>query len=163
MDATMVSLPPTKSVRDLLLDLLRRRIDLCPGHPYAPERGERATLAVYVDDAMRTRAVAIADLPFSAYAGAAIGLITSGSAEAAIDTKALPAPIRENLRELLNACASLLEAEGVPHVRLYEMYPPGTTPPIDVSGYARAVGRRLDLEVTVAGYGAGRLSIVLVG
>ena len=159
----MTSLPPAKAVRDLLLDLLGRNVDVAPGDPYAPEGGERATLAVYVDDAMRTRAVAVADLPFSAYAGAAIGLVPAGGAEAAIEDRALSTAIEENLYEVLNICAALLNAEGAPHVKLYGMYGPGTVPPVDVSGFARTIGRRLDLQVTVTGYGAGRLSLVLVG
>jgi hypothetical protein len=163
MDATMTPLPPAKAVRDLLLDLLGRNIDVAPADPYAPEGGERATLAVYVDDSMRTRAVAVADLQLSAYAGAAIGLVPAGGAEAAIEDGALPTAIEENLYEVLNICAALLNAEGLPHVKLYGMYGPGTVPPVDVSGFARTIGRRLDLQVTVAGYGAGRLSIVLVG
>lgn len=159
----MTPLPPGKAVRDLLLDLLGRNVDVAPGDPYAPEGGERATLAVYVDDAMRTRAVAVADLPLSAYAGAAIGLIPAGGAEAAIEDRALSTAIEENLYEVLNICAALLNVEGAPHVKLYAMYGPGTVPPVDVSGFARAIGRRLDLQVTVTGYGVGRLSLVLVG
>jgi len=159
----MTPLPSPKAVRDLLLERLGREIALRPGVPYVPEEGERATLAVYVDAAVRTRAVVIADLPFSAYAGAAVGLLTSGSAEEAIADRALPGAIRENLRRLLEACAALLNEDGAPTVRYYAMHAPGTVPPTDVSGYARVVGRRLDYEVTVAGYGVGRLSVVLVG
>ncbi|HET7328547.1 MAG TPA: hypothetical protein VFJ14_14820 [Nocardioidaceae bacterium] len=157
------ALPTTKALRDLLLDLLGRDVEVAPTEPYAPEADERATSAVYVDDSMHTSAVMVADLPFSAYAGAAIGLVPVGGAKAAIEDRELAPTVRDNLYEVLNICASLLNGEGRPHVKLHTMYEPGAWPPADVSAYAKALGRRLDLTVDIAGYGSGRLSIVVVG
>lgn len=160
MPTALTPVPASKDVRDLLEQLLDRGVEVAPGDPYAPADGERATLAVYVDDQMHTRAVAVADLPFSAYVGAAIGLLPVGGAEAALEDKALSPTLRENLHEVLNIVAALLNPEGAPHVRLYAMHAPGEVPPIDVSGFARTLGRRLDLRVDVAGYGSGRFSLV---
>lgn len=160
MGTALTPVPAPKDVRDLFAGLLGRRVEVAPADPYAPGDGERATLAVYVDDQMRTRAVAVADLPFSAYVGAAIGLIPVGGVEAALEDKELSPVLRENLHEVLNVAASLLNAEGLPHVRLYAIHAPGEVPPIDVSGFARTLGRRLDLHVEVSGYGSGRFSVV---
>ena len=154
--------PTPREVRDLLRDLLARDVEVEVGDPYAPEPGERATLAVYVDDLVRTRAVAVADLDFSAYAGAAIGLVPPGGARVAVEERELSPMIAENLYEVLNICASLLDAEGLVHVKLHEVFAPGAVPPTDVAAFARTLGRRLDLGITIAGYGAGRLSLVLV-
>lgn len=118
---------------------------------------------MYVDDATIVRAVMVADLPFSAYAGAAIGLVPVHGAESAIAEKKLPETLEENLNEVLNIAASLLNAEGLPHLRLYQVYAPGNLPPADVSNCARILGGRLDLAVEIAGYGKGRLSVVVLG
>jgi len=159
----MTPVPAPKAVRDLLLELLDRGVEVDVADPYAPEPGEVSTLAVYVDDAMRTTAVALADIGFSARAGAAIGLVPPGGAEVAIEENELSPMVAENLYEVLNICASLMNAEGLPHVKLHQVYAPGVLPPADAAAYARSFGRRLDLAVTIAGYGAGRLSLVLVG
>jgi hypothetical protein len=163
MIAAVTPVPAPKLVRDLLEDLLGRQVDVRPGEPLSPEDDRATTVAVYVDDSLTLRLVGVADVAFSAYAGASIGLVPVGRAELAVEERSLPETIEENLYEVLNICAALLNAEGVPHVKLYGMYGPGTVPPVDVSGFARTIGRRLDLQVTVAGYGAGRLSLVLVG
>ena len=158
----LARVPAPKDVRDLLLDLLDRHVEVEVGAPYAPEPGERATYAVYVNDLMRTRAVAVADLAFSAYAGAVIGLVPPGGAQVAVESGELSPMIAENLHEVLGTCASLFNAAGLPHVKLHEVFAPGSVPPTDVAAYARTLGRRLDLGITLAWYGTGRLSLVLI-
>jgi hypothetical protein len=66
----------------------------------------------------------------------------------------------ENFAELLNIGVSLLNHDGAPHVRLYGTHEPGELPPTDVLEPLRGLGRRLDLTVTIAGYGTGSISIV---
>ena len=156
-------MPAAKPVRDMLTDLLGRNVEVVVSTPYAPMHGEPGTLAVYVDDRTIVRAVMVADLPFSAYAGAAIGLVPVHGAEEAIKEKLLPQALEENFYEVLNISASLMNAEGLPHLRLYQMYAPGTLPPTEVSNCARILGGRLDLAVEIAGYGKGRLSVVVLG
>jgi hypothetical protein len=160
---TRPRVPAPKPVRDMLTELLGRNVEVTVGAPYAPRLGESGTLAVYVDDATIVRAVMVADLPLSAYAGAAIGLVPVAGAEEAIELKLLPQSLEENLYEVLNISASLLNAEGLPHLRLYQMYAPGNLPPAEVSACARIMGGRLDLTVEIAGYGRGRLSVVVLG
>lgn len=158
----LTPVPAPKAVRDLLRDLLDRNVEVGLADPYAPEPGERHTLAVYVDDALHTAAVAVADLPFSAHAGAAIGLVPPPGAEVAIEERELSPMLAENLHEVLDICASLLNDVGLPHLRLHQVFAPGAAAPADLGTYARVLGRRLDLQVTIAGYGGGRLSLVLV-
>jgi hypothetical protein len=154
-------LPTPKAVRDLLLDLLGRNVEVTAvPDMYAPPRNEPATLAVYVDDGMRTMAVVAADLQFSAYVGAAIGLVPKGGADAAIEDGELSPLLQDNLSEVLNICASLLNTPGQPHVRLHAAYAPGVVPPGDVPAFATVLGQRLDLTVEVGGYGKGRFSII---
>lgn len=157
---TETPIPPAKPVRDLLEDLLGRDVDVRPGAPLSPEHDRSTTVAVYVDDALQLRLVGVADLAFSAYAGAAIGLVPAGAAQAAVEDRLLPSNIQDNLYEVLNICAALLNAEGLPHVKLHTVHFPGATPPHQVLSVACTLGRRLDLEVDIAGYGTGRFSLV---
>jgi hypothetical protein len=58
--------------------------------------------------------------------------------------------------------ASLFNAPGADHLRLYELHPAGPALPPQLQAQALTLGRREDVEVDIAGYGAGRLSVVLV-
>ncbi len=152
--------PSPKAVRDLLAGLLGRDVDVAVVEPFAPEPGRPATFAVYVDDALRARAVAVADLAFSAFSAAAIGLVPVRAARTAVERRALTPMLQENLAEVLDVCAALFTADGEPHVRLHAVYPVGVPAPSDVVAFAGVLGRRIDLETTIASYGVGRLSLV---
>jgi hypothetical protein len=68
----------------------------------------------------------------------------------------------ENLGEVFNILTALFNVPERPHLKMYAVHLPGELPAADVSASLRAFGKRSDLEVTVAGYGTGKLSIVLV-
>ena len=153
------TLPSIKDVRDMLTDLLGKDVTTAPSAPVEPDKP--IGIGVFVDDSTRTAAVAVADLKLAAYLGAAIGLVPPGGAEAAIEDGVLPATISDNFAEVLNILSALFNTPGAPHLRLYATYGPGEVPPTDVSALVRGHGGRLDLDVTIAGYGQGRLSFVL--
>jgi hypothetical protein len=155
-------LPNPKEIRDLLTDLLGRDVTLSPSAPLAPTPRTPCTIGVYVDDALQVTAVVSFDLPLSAHAGAAIGLVPVAGAEAAIEEGTLNDTLRENVYEVLNIGASLFNPEGATHLRLYDVHHAGAPVPPDVLAKALTLGRREDLAVQVAGYGSGRLSYVLV-
>lgn len=162
MSGGMTHLPGIKDVKDALEGLLGRDVDTNHGDPFAGEPKALTTYAVFVDDRLGTRAVAVADLPFSAFASAAIGLVPLGGAEIAIEESDLSPMLQENLYEVLNVLASVFNVDGAPHVKLYAVHHVGQAVPGDVAGYAAMLGRRLDLELKIASYGAGRLSFVCV-
>lgn len=156
--ATLV-LPSPKDVRDLVEGLLGRDVTVSPGRPVVPTEEVRAGVGVYVDDSLKMAAVAVADLAFCAFAGSALGLIPVASAEGASEEGLTPA-MWDNFCELLNVGASLLNADGAPHLRLYGTTPPTELPANDVGELLRGFGNRIDLQIGIAGYGTGSLSIV---
>ena len=157
-----VHLPQPKQLRDLLADLLGRDVTLTPSAPFAPGADTPASVALYVDDSLRISALIACDLAFSAYAGAALGLIPVGDAAAAIGDGKVTDAISENLYEVLNIAASTFNVTGADHLRLHALHPAG--PPLDpqVRISTLTLGRREDLAVDIAGYGAGLLSVVLL-
>jgi hypothetical protein len=155
-------LPNPKEIRDLLVELLDRPIQVAPTAPLAPTPKNPCTVAVYVDDRLQVTAIAAFDLPLSAHAGASIGLVPPAGAEAALAEGVLSDTLRDNVYEVLNIAASLFNADGATHVRLYDVHHVGNPLPGDVMVKALTLGRREDLSVEVGGYGAGKLSVVLV-
>lgn len=155
-------LPVPKQIRDLLAELLDREVTLSPSTPLAPTPKNPCTIGLYVDDLLQVTSLIAFDLSLSAHAGAAIGLVPVGGAEAAIEEGILNDTLRDNLYEVLNIAASLFNVEGATHVRLYDVHHAGVAVPPDVLARSLTLGRREDLAVDVAGYGSGRLSVVMV-
>jgi hypothetical protein len=81
--------------------------------------------------------------------------------EDAMKLGTLTAMLAENVGEICNVFTGLLNRDGGPHVKLHQLFEPGQLPPADVSANMIALGRRMDLTVSVARYGAGKLSISL--
>ncbi len=154
-------LPSTAEIREMLVGLLDRDIEIAPAPPLLPGPRLPASVALYVDDSMRVSAVVVCDLEMSCYAGAALGLATPPTAEKSITRGILDETLRENLYEVLNIAASLFNAEGARHLRLYDLHPAGDPIPANILAHTLTLGLRQDLSVTIGGYGTGRVSIVL--
>jgi hypothetical protein len=156
-------LPVPKAVKDLFEELLGRPVTVGIGEPFRPpDLKAQPLVSTYVDDRMTLRAVIGMDLPLAAYAGAALGLIPAGGAKACIEDKELSANVAENITEVCNILSSLLNHEGQPRLRMHETYLPGNPAPTDAAGQLQAIGRRLDLNVDVQGYGQGRMAFSYV-
>ncbi len=160
-DTAPVHLPGAKEVRDLLEGLVGRDVKVAPSTPLAPGPYSPCSVAVYVDDLLRVSAVIACDAALSAWAGAAIGLVPVKRADEVRLAGVLTPDIEENLYEVLNVAAALFNVPGAAHLRLHVLHPAGPALPADALARALALGRRLDLQVEIAGYGTGRLSVVL--
>ncbi len=152
-------LPSRHAVRSLIGDLVGRAVDLTDGD--AIPSTATNVVAVYVDDRTSMMAVVVCDLAGAAYLGGALGLLPPAGVEDAIDEKDLYPLLRDNCYEVLNVLAAVFNAPGAPHVRLYEMYGPNDSVPPDVAKLAYAVGGRMDVILSISGYGDGCLSVVV--
>ena len=159
--ATDTSLPSARAVRNLLETLLGRDVAVTPAAPVEVGPLDPAHVAVYVDDRTRMVATAVADLPLAVHCGAALGLTPRRVADEAVRSRQLTALLRADVDEVLNVVSTLFNHAGAPHVRLHSTFAPGERLPADVDSVVHTVGRRLDLHVDVAAYGAGRLGLVL--
>jgi hypothetical protein len=148
-------------MRELLEGLTGRDVSVTTGPPLLPGPRVPATVGVYVDDSLQIAALSCMDLALSARAGASLALMPPPAAEAAIEDGSLDEALRDNLYEVLNIAASVFNVAGADHVRLYAMHPAGGPLPADLQARAMTLGRRLDLSIEIAGYGAGQWSTVL--
>lgn len=154
-------LPGSLAVRNLFEDLLGRDCNVNPGDPLAADDLKTATVAVYTDGSQQIYGVVGMELSLAANVGAALGLLPPGAAEDSIDEKQLFPNLAENVFELCNVLTSLLNREGAPHVKLYQVVYPGMPLPADARAHLLALGRRLDLTIEVSRYGKGRFSLSL--
>ena len=154
--------PPVKVLRDMLSDLLGRGVEVAPADPWSPSVSDPGAVAVYVDDGSRLRGLICCDLSLSVSLSASIALIPANTAASCLEEGQLTDDMVENLNEVLNILATLFNLSDGPHVRLYALHVPGEQPPADLCAQLRAYGKREDLTIEVAGYGGGRISLVLV-
>jgi len=155
-------LPAALTVRNLFEDLLGRDVNVSPGDPMVAADLPTGAFAIYTDSSQQLYAVLGMQLALAANAGAALGLLPAGAAEDSIEEKTLSPTLAENVFELCNVLTSLLNREGAPHVKLYQVIYPGMNLPNDARAHLLALGKRLDLTVEVARYGKGKLSLSLV-
>lgn len=160
-DQTVVHLPEPKEVRDLLGDLLGRDVTLKPGPPFAVAAHYPASIAQFVDDRLVVRAVVAFDLPLSAHAGSALALVPASGAEQAIEDGALNETMAEGLQEVFNVVSSIFNVGEATHLKLYSAATAGQELPPDARIRTQVLGRRADFIVEVAGYGSGRVAVVL--
>jgi hypothetical protein len=153
------SLPSRHAVRIVLEGLTGRDIDLKDGRPVEPRTTN--VVAVYVTDKLATSALCVVTIEGAARLGGALGLLPRGGVEDCIAGRDLDGPVRENCYEVLNVLSAVFNTPNAPHVRLYTMYGPNETVPTDVAALSAAVGNRMDVAFTVAGYGDGMLSLVV--
>jgi hypothetical protein len=152
-------LPNRHAVRNTIQDLIGRDVELSDGVP--PQAKTTNVVAVYVTDKLATSAVAVVDLECAARMGGSLGMIPKAVVEEAIAARELPSPLDENCYEVLNVLAAVFNVPNAPHVRLYKMYGPNSPLPADVAALGALAGSRMDVELVIAGYGAGMLSIVV--
>ena len=63
--------------------------------------------------------------------------------------------------EVLNVLSAVFNVGNAPHVRLYEMYGPRDEVPPDVASLAAMLGARMDVNLSIGGYGTGQMAIVV--
>ncbi|MFI7596931.1 hypothetical protein [Actinoplanes sp. NPDC049681] len=154
-------IPASLAVRNLFEDLLGRDVNVSTGSPMTAEHLPTGLFAIYTDN-QRLYAVLGMTLSLAANAGAALGLLPAGAAEDSIEEKTLFPNLAENVFELCNVFTSLLNREGAPHVKLYQVIYPGMELPNDARAHLLALGKRLDLDIEVSRYGKGKFSLSLV-
>lgn len=160
---TTTPLPTAVDIRELFAGLLGRDVDAQLGTGAVdPHKHPGAIVGVYVDDALTLKAIILMDLALTAYAGSSIALMGVRVTEDVLKAELLSPVLYDNAAEILNVAASLFNAEGAPHVRLYEAYAPREVLPGDVDKWVLSHVQRVDLELAIGGYGAGRMSVLLV-
>jgi hypothetical protein len=156
---TSSPLPSRHAVRVLLEDLTGRPIELVDAEPPAPKSTN--VVAVYVTDQLKMSAVAVLDLEGAAWLAGALGMIPKGGVQEAIDERDLQGMLLDCAHEVLNVLSAVFNVGQAPHVRLYQMYGPNDVVPGDAASLAAAVGARMDVSLSIGGYGSGLMSVVV--
>jgi hypothetical protein len=158
----IVPVPVRASVRDLLADLLGRRVSVTDAPPQVLDPAAPALAASYVRDDGTPVAVCVCDLRLAGSAGAALGEAPPDDALAQIEAGRLEGDVEEFFREVVNILAKLLNSPATPHVRLGEVLPVPGPLAAAVAAVVLEPGARVDYAVAVEGYGTGTLTLLAV-
>lgn len=151
-------LPTRHAVRTLIEGLVGRDVEVKDCDPITAKPSN--LVAAYVTDKLQVAVVIVVDIECGARLGGALGMLPRGGVDDAIKELDLAGLLRDNTYEVLNVLAAVFNVDNAPHVRLYEMYGPVAAVPSDVLALSQMIGSRMDLELNIAGYGVGNLSIV---
>ncbi|WP_248580347.1 hypothetical protein [Nocardioides sp. InS609-2] len=152
-------LPTPRALVTTLTDLLDRDVTLTPAPPFIPGPFRPATLGVYVDDSLQVVAVGVLDIALSAYASASLVMLPRKAAWEAVSSHTLTTPLRDQLHVVLTTLGELLTIPGE-RIHLYAVHAAGDRPPEFVLHKTWVLERRLDVRITVPGYGSGLLALV---
>ena len=99
-------------------------------------------------------------LPFCSWSGAALALLPAGLAQDAIKSGKLDQALQDNFAEVANVLTATFREFGERVILGKIQYGSAQLLPEDVRPCV-AAPRRLDLEVTITGYGVGRCGLLL--
>lgn len=134
--------------------LLGRRVVVKRGNPTKVA----AAVSSYTNTENVLAAAVAFDLELANFAAAALPMVPSAVATDAIAGRKVDAEMLENLREVANIMASLFTCPAA-HIKLRELARTPPAPPGDLLPILVRPARRLDLDIDVTGYSAGRLAV----
>ncbi|HET7486349.1 MAG TPA: hypothetical protein VFJ85_00370 [Acidimicrobiales bacterium] len=153
--------PTAMSVRSLLSDLLGRAVEVQMLTRKELTSKAAAAVAVYVSETGALAGVAAVDLAVGGALGAGLALLPPRLVAEGEAAGELQDDVMENLAEVFNVMTPILNAEGRPRVTLDMVYRSSDQLPAPVSKMLDGQVGQVPLNVSVSGYGAGNLAIVV--
>ncbi|MEO8201876.1 MAG: hypothetical protein ABI679_15200 [Gemmatimonadota bacterium] len=129
----------------------------------APAYGGTITgsVAAYAAADGSVQALCVLDLSLSVLFGAALMMIPAEAAREMIRDRQVEGNIQENLHEVANVASQLVNRSGQGRLALHDVYLPAAVAPAEVLQILANPATRLDLQLTIEGYGTGMFSLLL--
>lgn len=154
-------MPAQDEVRRVLSSLFGRPVTVTriPAVPRGPM--DKVTMSLFTQEDGTVRVVAMADLAFTAFAGASLTMIPAPMAERQAASGQIDEMVLENFREIMNILAGCFNGPSVAHVKLTDLVrlPKDKLAP-GVDAMTRKPAARLDFTVQIPNYGTGKLSFL---
>lgn len=160
MDATPQVLPELERVEETLVCLFGRQVVVSPAKLKLRAKKARV-FAAYIDDDDELAAMWTANAEAAGYLGAALSMLPVAVAREATRARSLSDVIRENLYEVVNIFANLFDSPGAPHIRLDRLVTSKDGLADAATALLRKPRSQLDLQIDIAGYGAGQIAFVI--
>jgi hypothetical protein len=152
--------PIQEDIRDLLVDLLGRGAAVDKIKVADRSNDEPALIAEFVTDEEEVGALCAMDTDFTLRCGAALSMVPTTVVEEAMRRGELPDHLVENVQEVANILAQLLNSPRTPHLRLRAVHQLPTDLPTEVVQLLAEPEFRRDFAIAIEGYGNGRMSLL---
>lgn len=128
--------------------------------------GTTWAVALYVDPQGKPAALTLFDFTLACYAGAALSIVPVSTANECIQARQMEELLQDNLSEVLNIGSAVFNTPEGRHVRLKAMVlvddpAHAAALPDEFKAILATPGERLDVNLTINGYGSG--SAIFVG
>lgn len=151
-------LPALPAIGAMLSDLLSVPVAIKALVPALAQEG--TSVAIYRCSTSNDIAnVLLCDMGFVAAVGASLSMIPAGVAAEAVRTGRPSEAIVENWAEVVNIASSLYNNASQLHVRLVERHVKPPKLPPEVIAAVQRCKVRIDAEISVKGYGSGKLAM----
>lgn len=117
---------------------------------------------VFIANGEAPGAVYLLDLELAAALGAALVMMPAGLVKESVQDKAMFPGLVDNSFEVLNVMSRLVNRAGGIHYKIREQVLTGVALAPDAAAVVENHTQRIDLKLSVDGYGSGRLTIVIV-
>ncbi|MDN5881754.1 MAG: hypothetical protein L0H37_05205, partial [Nitrosospira sp.] len=154
-------LPPANAIARMLSELTGREVTAKAASTKLMASGMQA-VGTYFGECESLRVVVCCDLAVGGSLGAALVMVPAARVDDCLQEKCLDETLTENLYEVFNILAAVFPQNGSPRVILRGLHCGAAIPGEVKAVLANPLGR-LDLEIDVAGYRSGRLSILARG
>jgi hypothetical protein len=162
--AAKIPLPIQEVLRDFFVDLFGKGAAAAKAKEMRLKTGPDAPkvlVSVWRDKYDRVGALCVAELMFAAVAGAALVLAPASILPEVERTQQLPDNLLENYQEVVNILTGRLNTPTTPHLKLTTTFTyPDQELPDEVWDVINRPSNRRDFDVTVEGYGGGKVSIL---
>ncbi len=155
---TVFPLPDVAKVQRIL-GVLFDGLEVKPGGTFDKTSAAGAFFGVFVGDGDVPVALCGADLNLTASLAAALSMLPSAAAKAAVETRELGVMMFENLHEIMNICTRLVLDQSSPHLRLDQVYPYAYLPAAAAAILSTTHGHR-EFQLNMPKYGGGVLSLL---
>lgn len=148
-----------KAVQKIFAELINAPVQVVPGPKVVAAAGPVVSMT-WIDDQDVLRYAGLCELGLAGILGAVMGLRPPAVVAEILRTKKLDPAMQPDSREVFNVLSRSFNDANSTHVRLQSItFPPEPVLPA-ASMLDRAAGSRLDYNVTVQGYGSGKLSLL---
>lgn len=156
-----LSLPTRREVAELMSVLLQRDVTATDSASLFFNDREPRIVGDYVNDEGCVAAVTVCNLGFANRAAAALSMLSPATAEEAIKTGKVEGILLENLHEVLNVMVQFHNDGDRPRVKFRSTSSIPGLLPRDVRGLYSHPAARRTYDVSIEGYGDGRISLMV--
>src|SRR5690242_6800406 len=153
----MASITPNSVAQLFRQILLGRNVSAEKIAPFRIAASEASAAAIYANSEGEVAGVCVADIDLVHRAGAALCLIP---ADARLKAVKFDSALTENFREILNICAQFFAGQDQQRISLASVALSADARPPSATGLIASPAWRLDVKLTIADYGSGRISLL---